>query len=55
MVRMRVDTSSREPTNHREIFFLLAKPSVRKRRVLVSSRPAFYQHRESLVLAELEK
>lgn len=36
MVRMSVDTSSREPTNHKEIFFLLAKPSMRKKRVLVS-------------------
>lgn len=37
MVRMRVDTSSREPTNHSEIFFLLAKPSMRRKRGGVSA------------------
>lgn len=32
-----MDTSSREPTNHSEIFFLLAKPSMRRKRGGVSA------------------
>lgn len=30
MVRMRTDTTSRDPTNQREVFFLLPNPSGRR-------------------------